>query len=89
MQNTTTSPLQDNCWIACDVMAAMLVVKNNSLSLRWKRNFIDLFHNGGQIKYSFVLMLISLSNLAAMCKIQKNFCAEMRPVSLINIDTKE
>ena len=50
---------------------------------------IDLFHNGGQIKYSFVLMLISLSNLAAMCKIQKNFGAEMRPVSLINIDTKE
>ena len=50
---------------------------------------IDLFHNGGQIKYSFVLMLISLSNLVAMCKIQKNFCAEMRPVSLINIDTKE
>ena len=50
---------------------------------------IDLFHNGGQIKYSFVLMLISLSNLAAMCKIQKNVCAKMRPVSLINIDTKE
>ena len=50
---------------------------------------IDLFHNGGQIKYSFVLMLINLSNLAAMCKIQKNFGAETRPVSLINIDTKE
>ena len=50
---------------------------------------IDLFHNGGQIKYSFVLMLISLSNLAAMCKIQKNFGAEMRPVGLINIDTKK
>ena len=42
---------------------------------------IDLFHNGGQIKYSFVSILISLSNLAAMSKIQKNFCAEMRPVS--------
>ena len=33
----------------------------------------DFFHNGGQIKYSFVLMLVSLSNIAAMCKIQKNF----------------
>ena len=28
------------CWIARDVMAAMLVVKNNSLSLRWELNFI-------------------------------------------------
>ena len=27
------------CWIACDVMAAMLVVKNKSLSLRWELNF--------------------------------------------------
>ena len=29
-----------NCLIARDVMAAMLVVKNNSLSLRWELNFI-------------------------------------------------
>ena len=33
---------------------------------------MDLFHNGDQINYSFVLMLINLSNLAAMGKIQKN-----------------
>ena len=33
---------------------------------------IDLSHNGDQIYYSFILMLISLSNLAAMGKIQKN-----------------
>ena len=29
-----------HCWIACDVMAAMLVVKNNSLPLRWEKHFI-------------------------------------------------
>ena len=33
---------------------------------------INLFHNGGQIKYSFVLMPISLSNLAVIDKVQKN-----------------
>ena len=38
-------------------------------------NLIDLFHNGGQIKYSFVLMLISLTRLATMCKIQRKFCS--------------
>ena len=34
--------------------------------------FIDWFHNSSQIKYSFDSMLISLSNLAAMVKTQKN-----------------
>ena len=33
---------------------------------------IDCFHNGDRIKCSFASMLISLSNLAAMSKIQKN-----------------
>ena len=33
---------------------------------------IDLFHNGDQISYSFVLMLISLISLTAMGKILKN-----------------
>ena len=50
---------------------------------------IDLFHNGDQLKYSFVLMLISLSNLAAMGKIQKNISTKVRPVGLINAITKE
>ena len=50
---------------------------------------IDLFHNGDQIQYSFVLMLISLTNLAAMHKIQKNIWNKVRLVSLININTKE
>jgi len=48
---------------------------------------IDLFHNGDQIQYSFVLMLISLTNLAAMHKIQKNIWNKVRLVSLININT--
>ena len=50
---------------------------------------IDLFHNGDQIWYSFVLMLISLINLAVMGTIQKNVSTKVRPVGLININTKE
>ena len=50
---------------------------------------IDLFHNGGPIKYSFVLMPISLSSLAAMRKIQKNMLTKMRPVGAIDINTIE
>ena len=50
---------------------------------------IDLFHNGGQIKYSFVLMPVSLTSLATTSKFQKNFCFKMRPLGLINIKTKE
>ena len=50
---------------------------------------IDFFHNGGQTKYSFVLMLISLSSLTATSKFLKNICFKMRPVALININTKE
>ena len=47
------------------------------------------YHNGGQIIYSFVLMLISLSSLAWTSKFQKNICFEMRAVGLININKKE
>ena len=50
---------------------------------------IDLFHNGGQIKYSFVLMLISPTSLATKSKFQKNICFKTRAVGLINIKTKE
>ena len=50
---------------------------------------IDLFHNGGQIKHSSVLTLISLSSLATTSTCQKNFCFKMRAVGLININTKE
>ena len=51
--------------------------------------FIGLFHNGGQIKYSFVLMLISLTSLATTSKFQTNICFKMRAVGLINMKTKE
>ena len=44
----------------------------NSIQEQFLGNNIDLFHNGNQIKYSFVLMLISLSDFSAMGKIQKN-----------------
>ena len=50
---------------------------------------IHLFHNGGQIKYSFVLMLISPTSLATTSKFQKNICFKTRAVGLINIKTKE
>ena len=50
---------------------------------------IDLFHNGGQINYSFVLMLISFSSLATTSKFQKNISFKTRLVGLININTKE
>ena len=49
---------------------------------------IDLFHNGGQIKYSFVLMLMSLNGLATMGTVQKNISTTVRPVGLIDINTK-
>ena len=50
---------------------------------------IDLFHNGGQIKYSFVLMLISPTSLATTSKFLKNICFKTRAVGLSNIKTKE
>ena len=49
---------------------------------------IDLSHNGDQIWYSFVLMLISPITLAAMGTIQKNVSTKVRPVGVININTK-
>ena len=55
----------------------------------FKSKIIDLFHNGSQVKYSFVLMLISLSSLATTSKFQKNICVKMRAVGLISIKTKE
>ena len=50
---------------------------------------IDFFHNGGQIKYSFVLMLISPTSLVMVSKFQKNICFKTRAVGLINMKTKE
>ena len=50
---------------------------------------IDLFHNGGQVKYYFVLMIISLTSLAMTSKFQKNICFKTRAVGLINTKTKD
>ena len=50
---------------------------------------IDLFHYSDQVNYSFVLMLISPTNLATTSKFQKNICFKTRAVGLININTKE
>ena len=55
-------------------------------SREWKCS-ADLFHNGGQIKYSFILMLITLSSLATTSKFQENICFKMRAVGLTNINT--
>ena len=61
--------------------------------IRMRSNFssasIDLFHNGDQIQYSFVLMLIGPTRLIAMGKILKNISTKVRPVGLTNINTKE
>ena len=47
--------------------------------------------HGDQIKYSFVSMLISLSNLLDRGKVQMNVFEsfKVRPVGLINVNTNE
>ena len=52
---------------------------------------VDLFHNGGQTKFCFIFMLMSLTSFTRMSIIQKNVCSKMRRVhvGLINIHTKE
>ena len=59
------------------------------LALLPSANSIDLFHNDGQIKYSFVLMLISPTSLSTKSKFQKNICFKTRAGGLINIKAKE
>ena len=65
------------------------ILKRCKLSTCIKLSCIDLFHNGDQINYSFVLMLISPTNLATTSKFQKNICFKTRAVGLFNINTKE
>ena len=50
---------------------------------------IDLFHNGGLSTYSFVGMIISLSDLFSMCKIQKNSYFQTRSERLIIAHMRE
>ena len=55
--------------------------------LTW--NFIDRMQKWLPINYSFIFVLISLTSLVSMRKIQKNFHTKMRLVSLISIHIKE
>ena len=49
------------------------ILNSNLLENSFRINkCIDLFHNGDRIKYSFVLMQMSLSNLTAVGEIQEN-----------------
>ena len=50
---------------------------------------LDLFHNGGLLTYSFIYMIISLSNLVSMCKIQRKTFFQTRSERLIIIHVKE
>ena len=72
----------------CDITKHEKQIKRNIQRQFFKLPVIDVFHNGGQMKYSSVLMLLSLSSLATASKFQKN-CFKMRAVGLININTKE
>ena len=49
---------------------------------------LDLFHRGSQLKYSSVLMLISLSILTLMNKFQRNIYFKVSAVGLSNISQK-
>ena len=50
---------------------------------------IDRMQKWLPINYSFIFVLIRLTSLVSMRKIQKNFHRKMRLVSLISIHTKE
>ena len=51
--------------------------------------FIDHFHNGGLLIYSFICMIIGLSNLVSMWKIQRKTFFQTRSERLIIIYVKE
>ena len=55
--------------------------------MKWQ--LIDLFHKGGLLTYSLICMIISLSGLVSMCKVQKNSDFQTRPERLIIIRIKE
>ena len=56
---------------------------------RLSHSLIDLFHNGCQLMFSFICMIISLSDLFSMCKIRKNPYFQTRPERLIMIHIKD
>ena len=49
------------CWIACDVMVTMLVVKNSCLSLLWVLNFILM-------QIAKIICIVSTTNMAALSR---------------------
>ena len=51
-------------------------------------DFLDLFYNGDLFIYCFICMIISLSDLVSMCKIQKNPYFQTRSERLIIIHMK-
>ena len=71
-----------------EISQVLFIVIYNLYPISSSCNPIELFHNGGQITYSFVLMLISLTSLATTSKFQKNICFKTRAVGLINIKAK-
>ena len=56
---------------------------------RLSHSLIDLFHNGGQLMFSCICMIISLSDLFSLCKIRKNPYFQTRPERLIMIHIKD
>ena len=56
---------------------------------RLSHSLIDLFHTGGQLMFSCICMIISLSDLFSLCKIRKNPYFQTRPERLIMIHIKD
>ena len=56
---------------------------------RLSHSLIDLFHNGGQLMFSCICMIISLSDLFSVCKIRKDPYFQTRPERLIMIHIKD
>ena len=71
-------------------MYVCMYVKHERVILdRLSHSLIDLFHNGCQLMFSFICMIISLSDLFSMCKIRKNPYFQTRPERLIMIHIKD
>lgn len=72
------------CWLRREFV---LFVRRGNVNLLL---VIALFHIGDRIlKHSFLLALISLSNLVVMRRIQRKIETKVRPVGVINIKIKE
>ena len=71
-------PLSGTSWYRRWSSISKIFVKDNQVPYcctPWSfllQGGLDLFHNGGLLIYYFICMLIILSDLVNMCKIQKN-----------------